>query len=329
MLYYDRRHQSKKKVPSKGTERNGKPYRYTYKTLEKPRESWVPIPVPNSCIPREWVNRARASIEHNHPPSSAGLRFWELSGGILRCGSCGRAMQTTSIPSTTDKVHHYYRCPQRVKDGKVGCANAKNRRADKVEPEVWEKVSGLLKDPERLRIGLQAMIERNRKQLKGNPTQEAAAWLKKQDAWTRKRAAYQDQQAAGLMTLDELATRLSELEEARQIAERELAKLRGTQEEIEALERDAYALLASYEHSTPDALEALGPAERHHVYRLMRLEVLAHPDGSLEATGNVPLDVSTLNSTATTRATSTSVTLGLIRSLTREPCGAYSGRMQT
>ena len=113
--YYDRRRQSKRKVTARG--QDSKAYRYAYKTLEKPREEWVAIPVPDSGIPREWVDRARAVIVHNRRPSSAGLRFWELSGGILRCGACGRAMQTTSITSATGNVHHYYRCPKRVREG--------------------------------------------------------------------------------------------------------------------------------------------------------------------------------------------------------------------
>lgn len=302
VLYYDRRRQSRKKVAARNPGRYGKPYRYAYKTLEKPREEWVPIPVPDSGIPREWVDRARAAIEHNRRPSSAGLRFWELSGGILRCASCERAMQSTSIPSTTGKVHHYYRCPRRVRDGKAGCENGKNPRADHAEPLVWEMVSGLLKDPERLRIGLEAMIERKSGLLRGNPEREAAAWIKQLEELMRKRAAYQDQQATGLMTLDELAARLSELEDARVTVEWELTKLRGPQEEVEALKDDANTLLASYERAAPEDLDALDPEERHHVYRLMRLAVRFHPDGSLEATGDVPLDVSTLNSTATKRA---------------------------
>ena len=257
----------------------------------------MPIPVPDSGIPREWVDHARVAIVDNCRPSSAGLRFWELSGGILRCGSCGRAMQTMSIPST-GKVHHYYRCPRRVTDGKAGCENGKTQRADHAEPLVWEEISTLLKDPERLRVGLEAMIERKRSLLRDNPEREAAVWLKQLDVFTSKRAAYQDQQAAGLMTLDELAAKLSELEDAHLTAEQELTKLRGAQEEIEALEDDASTLLASYESAAPEDLDALAPEERHHVYRLMRLEVSSHPDGSLEARGDVPLDTSTLRSTA-------------------------------
>jgi DNA repair exonuclease SbcCD ATPase subunit len=185
-------------------------------------------------------------------------------------------MQTTSIPSTPGKVNHYYRCPKRIKDSKAGCDNAKHPRADKVEPEIWREVSSLLKDPERLRVGLKTMIERKKSQLKGDPTRETTAWLK---------------------NLDELATRLSELEDARLTAERELAKLRGMREEIEALEQDADVLLTSYERATPEDLVTLAPEQRHHVYRLVHLEVLANPDGSLEATGDLLLDISTLNVT--------------------------------
>ncbi len=299
VYYYDRRRQSRKKIASDG--RDGKPYRYAYKTGEKPREGWVAVPVPDSGVPREWVDRARKAVGENRRPSSAGLRFWELSGGVMRCASCGRAMQTTSIRSA-GKVHHYYRCPRRVRDGKAGCENAKNLRADRVEPEVWGTVSGLLKDPERLRIGLEAMLERKRARLNADPQREAAAWLKKLEECAGKRAAYQDQQAAGLMTLDELAAKLSELDDARTVADRELAKLRGAAEEVEALERDAAALLAHYERVAPGRLDALSPEQRHNVYRVVRLEVLARPDGNLEASGDVPLDVSTLSITRTRSA---------------------------
>ena len=38
-------------------------------------------------------------------------------------------------------------------------------------------------------------------------SQEAAAWAKKLEECDRLRSAYQDQQAAGLMSLEELATK--------------------------------------------------------------------------------------------------------------------------
>jgi hypothetical protein len=262
ICYYDRRRQTK----TVAGKTNGR-YRYSYASTYRPKESWLAVPVPDSGIPRGWVDRAREVIKDNRRPSSAGLRFWELSAGVLRCASCGRAMQTTTITSSTGKVHHYYRCPLRVRDGKDGCDNPQNLRADYVEPLVWKKVSGLLKDPERLRVGLAALIEEKKRRLRSDP----------------------------------------ELEDVRRSAESELAKLRTTQEEIESLEADADTLLASYERATPEKLDALEAEERHRVYKLMRLEVLAHLDGSLEAQGDVPLDVSKFSITNTSSALSTRI----------------------
>ncbi len=293
VAYYGRVTQSKRKVTAD---------RFTYKTSIKPREEWIAIPVPHSGIPKRLVDQAREAIRNNRRPSSASLRFWELSGGVMRCASCGRAMQTTSIRMSSGKVHHYYRCPKRVRDGKEGCENAKNRRAKQVEQEVWDEVSALLKNPERLRVGLEAMIEEKRRGLRGNPEREMAVWLKKRAEVDAERRGYLRLAARGTITDRELDEALHELENARSIAERELAKLRDSQEEIEALEHDAETLLASYEEVTPGYLDALDPEERHHIYRLMRLEVLMYPDGSLEATGDIPLDVSNLHTTSTRSA---------------------------
>ena len=293
VAYYGRVTQSKRKVSAD---------RFSYKTSVKPREEWIAIPVPHGGIPQQWVDRAREAIRNNRRPSAAALRFWELSGGVMRCASCRRAMQTTSIPMSSGKVHHYYRCPKRVRDGKEGCENAKNRRALQVEQEVWEEVSALLKDPERLRVGLEAMIEEKRKRLRGNPEREMAVWFKKLSELDAERRGYLRLAARGSITDRELDEVLYELEDARLIAQRELAKLRDAQEELDALEQDAETLLASYEEATPGYLDSLDPEERHHIYRLMRLEVLMKPDGSLEARGDIPLDVSKLSTTSTRSA---------------------------
>src|SRR3712207_1755311 len=101
---------------------------------------------------------------------------------------------------SSGKVHHYYRCAKRVKDGKEGCENAKNRRAVQVEQEVWEEVSALLKDPERLRVGLEAMIEEKRKRLRGNPEREMAVWFKKLSELDAERRSYLRLAARGSLT---------------------------------------------------------------------------------------------------------------------------------
>jgi len=37
-----------------------------------------------------------------------------------------------------------------------------------------------------------------------------------------------------------------------------------------------------YAGMVPEALETLSPQERHRVYRMLRLKVVAHPDNTME-----------------------------------------------
>jgi len=137
----------------------GSVYRKKKKSVARPRNEWIAVPVPDAGIPRELVDAARAVINDNQKTSSAARRFWELSGSILRCGGCGYVMVTNSVPSYGEKMLFYYRCAKRVAVGKDTCSQRKYYRADKMESQVWELVSDIMKDPEQLGDDLQRMIE--------------------------------------------------------------------------------------------------------------------------------------------------------------------------
>ena len=79
--------------------------------------------------------------------------------------------------------------------------------------------------------------------MRGNPDKEGEVWAKKLAEIDSKRSAYQDQQAEGLITLDELRTKLAALEEMRAVALKELKALRARREQLEQLEHNADALL--------------------------------------------------------------------------------------
>jgi hypothetical protein len=64
-----------------------------------------------------------------------------------------------------------------------------------------------------------------------------------------------------------------------------LEVLRSRRERIEELERDKEALLESYTSMAPEALDSLLPEERHQVYKMLRLEVVAHVNSTLEVNG--------------------------------------------
>jgi len=101
-----------------------------------PREQWVGIPVPDCGLLPELVDTARTARSEYRKPATTGY-FWQLSGGVMRCGSCGHAMSGVTSPSRKDGTRaRYYRCYYRNRNGASECPNSKHHRAEKVEAEV-------------------------------------------------------------------------------------------------------------------------------------------------------------------------------------------------
>jgi hypothetical protein len=258
-------------------------YRRSYKTLYKSRDEWIAIPVPDSGIPTEAVDRARAILQNNPKPSSAGGRFWELSGGVLVYGGCGHRMQSDRKRrrATTNHYHHYYKCPnRRPRTGVLErCPGSrKSYKVEEVEALVWDFVSGLLKDPIRLEVGPEKRVEEERqKGTRGDPDREARAWLDKLTEAEHERRGYLRLAAKGRMRDEELDRALAGLEETCAVVERELEVLENRRERIEQLEHDKDALLASLEGAVPEALDRLTSESRNWIYRMLNLKVEAVP----------------------------------------------------
>jgi hypothetical protein len=139
---------------------DGRRYKYRYKVKERAPEERIGVPVPDSGLPREWVDAAREAIKHNRRPARAGHREWELSGGILRCAECGWAMSVRRFSKPEiGRTYLYYVCVAGAYHNRETCPARTHHKAEGVEARVWDTVSGILKDPERLRAGLTHMIE--------------------------------------------------------------------------------------------------------------------------------------------------------------------------
>lgn len=201
--WYNRRRVTHRQVAEDGPE--GRRYRKVQKTVEKPRSEWVAIPVPDSGVPRELVDLARDRIKDNVAPKKVATKFWEVSGGIIYCGSCGKRLFNQRLrKGSSDGYYHYYRSRTRGRYGPESCSLRGMRRAEELEDQVWEFVSGLMKDPEQLRSDLEQVIEQERRHTRTDPARETKVWLDKLAEGERRRARLQDMAAEGLITLDEL-----------------------------------------------------------------------------------------------------------------------------
>jgi site-specific DNA recombinase len=285
--WFNRERWRRTKVAERSPTGEGSVYRWRVVSVPRPRDEWVAVPVPDSGIPREMVDAARHIVSNNKPCSSNGDRFWELSGGVLRCSECGRRMRTSVTRKKDGKRYFYYSCASRREGNLSSCPNRKTHRAERIEPAVWSLVVALLTDSERLRVGLDELINRERRESRGDPDREVKVWLEKLVEVDRMRAGYQELAAKGLMTIEELGARLEELKATRATASDALEAIRGRVERLERLEQDRDALMEFYAGAVPEELERLGPEERRRVYGMLRLEVSASPDGRLEVYGIV------------------------------------------
>jgi site-specific DNA recombinase len=243
-----------------------------------PYKDWIAVPVP-AYLPRDLVDQARFLIASRKGyKRKHRAREWELKR-LMRC-SCGQNMLTTT--------HHggkyaYYKCKRAHAYGSDACPQ-KSIRVEKAEPLVWNFVSDLLSEPERIRHGIEALIRKEREGTFGDPATEIEVWEEKLADNARLCRTCQDQQAAGLMTLEELASRLKELDEARRAADAEVAALRCSGERVKELEKDREAVLATLTSLVVEALDELSGEERNRLYRILRLEIIPTPEG-YETTG--------------------------------------------
>jgi site-specific DNA recombinase len=300
--WFNRRKTHTRQVSERGPD--GITYRKQTSATEKPKKDWIAIPVPDSDIAREWVEAARDAIKDNRITSSAGERAWSLSGGLFVCGVCGRSMTAVTTKRPSGKRYFYYRCPKRAQDGAATCSQAKYHVAEEVESGVWNLVCSILTDPKQLRDDLERLLEQERHGVRGNPEREVRTWLEKLSEIDRKRSRYIDLAADGIMSRDELKAKLARLEETRETAENELKALRTRREKLEELQRDKDTLLEHYTTLAPEALDSLAPEERHQLYRMLRLRIVARLDGTIELTGDL-MGAAEVSNCETTQITGT------------------------
>jgi site-specific DNA recombinase len=275
-----RHHQEyKTELGSDGSKR----YHKGRRVEDLPREQWVAIPVPDCGIPPHIVDTARSARSEYRKPATTGY-FWQLSGGVIRCGGCGHAMSGVHT-GNKGKRRPYYRCHHRARNGPDTCPNAKYHRADRIEEEVWREVLSVLKDPERLRTGIERFIEEQRAALQDPPTHDLRHWHAELEKFDRRRDGHLDQQAEGLISMAELKKKLAVLEERREVAEQELEKLVRHEEHLAELERDVEALMERYSFEAREGLDLYKPEDRHDAYRALGIKVISFPDGTIELTG--------------------------------------------
>jgi site-specific DNA recombinase len=284
--WFGRRHTTHERVAEVGAD-GTRDYRLRQKTAVKPREQWIAVPVPDAGVPGALVEAARARIRDRAPTPSTGDRLNELRG-VLFCEHCGSRMATNRVLQPgTKRPAHYYRCPKRQHLGKEACPNGRHLRAEGVEALVWGAVEEALSRPQALSRQYDRLLERVREGLRRDPDREMAAYARRVAEVERKRAAFQDMAAEGLISFGELRAKLTGLDDVRGAAEAEVEKLRGARERLEFLKQERDYVLGELARVSNGAGEDMTPDDKAAQYRGMSLKALADREGNVELTGGV------------------------------------------
>jgi hypothetical protein len=175
----------------------------------------------------------------------------------------------------TRKRYSYYGCTTRRQRGKEACSYGRTPNAHKIEAEVWEAVKAVLLDPGRLERGLDAFLEAEKEKAGGDPEKEARVFANRIAEVDRKRAAYQDMMADGLMEREELRAKLDALLRQKAAAEEWLRALEERRSRVRELQLSREIILARYRDAAPEELEKADGNKRRAVYNTLGVTVWA------------------------------------------------------
>jgi site-specific DNA recombinase len=245
------------------------------KTVDRPREQWIQIPVP-AIVDEDTFDRVAARLADNKRFASRNAKVPSLLQGLAACASCGYGYYRTCTRTTNKKIY-YYRClgsdDYRHEGGRV-CVN-KPVRADHLDTVVWDHVTGLLADPQLIRAEIDRRLDSART---ANPVAQQRKRLDTALANTSNAiAAMIEAFGEQLITIDELRARMPDLR----------ARETNLRNQIEALDsqtadREAYLKLACDLEGFLTQLNAKAElstvAERQRVLRLLVKDILVGPD---------------------------------------------------
>jgi site-specific DNA recombinase len=245
------------------------------KTVDRPREEWLEIPVP-AIVGEVTFARVQQRLEDNKRFAARNTKVPSLLQGLAACSACGYGYYRTSARTARRKIY-YYRClgsdDYRYEGGRV-CGN-QPVRADYLDTVVWDHITALLADPALIRAEISKRLDaartadpatrqRNRLELE---LAKAATSI------TAMIEAFSEQ----LLTIDELRAKMPHLR-ARQ------ANLRGQLGALDAqaADRDAYLTLAGDLEGFLAQLRGNATTatveDRQRVLRLLVKDVLIGPE---------------------------------------------------
>lgn len=245
-----------------------------YRTAPEEQER-IPVPALVTDELFEAVQEQLAENRRRKRQGARGVRY--LLQGLVVCASCRYACTGRPIERTVNGKQYryaYYRCTgsdaNRFGPGRV-CRN-KPVRTDLLEQAVWEDVSALLRDPERIADEYERRLQGSQGELA--PGEELAKLVRKaEQSKTRLIDAYED----GLLSKEEFQLRIGRAQERLKKLGAETEVLRQQQAERQEL-RLVIGSIEAFSHLVQEGLQTPDWATRRNIIKALVKRVEIGPD---------------------------------------------------
>jgi hypothetical protein len=191
------------------------------------------VPSPDVGVPSERAQEARRRVLSNRRHSSAGRRFWELSGGVLFC-PCGRRIAAHTAPKKGN-YDFYYVCGLRRSNHKECEHGTKYHRAEEPEKKVRALVLGFVSKPDEVRRRVEEYVRSERNRL-SHASRELDGWERRMRDVERRCSNLIDLAADETFSREDLTAKLDGLDREREATANEIAARRTVSEDMAKLE---------------------------------------------------------------------------------------------
>ncbi len=262
----------------------------TERVRETPgQEEWIGVPVhlDDSGLDAATVVQARRVLEGNRSPGRVADRLFELSGGVLRCAHCNRAMIGYARRHPNRAPNFYYRCDSPARTGST-CPNRRSRRAADLEHEAASLFEQTATRGALLDLYDRAIAEQSRRSGLRGSLERRTALVEKLGELDAERRGYLRQNARGVLSDADLDQMLTDVAEQREVIAAEMRRAEDAAATVRRMQ-EVRASLASADWFTdpnaitPDQWLTLGalPEEIRAAYQRFGARFEADQEGAL------------------------------------------------
>jgi site-specific DNA recombinase len=268
-----------------------RPGRSTHQ-VSRPREDWIPIPVPPIVNDDVFEAASRVSRDNSKwSPRNVGVDEAWLLRALVRCGVCGVGVSCHKMRSRDGTMHRYYYCrnhdPLRAGGEHLRCRE-RNIRSDALDTFVFDQVRQALLRPDVLLAGESAVSSRAPAPDDELLADQLARLDRRADAAEAERRRLVDLYQAGMVELVELQRRAKELDGRRRTIAEQRQMLT---EQRDALAKDnrLRRRIGAFAETVVAALDGLSFTDRQKLLRLI-IEEVRVTGWDVEIRLRIPLD---------------------------------------